>query len=395
MMRRSVSRITWFVVLAGLFATTFALQVGATSRAGAMGTLPTSPGLILPRQGASATPYPVERLAYGNSIKKTFAAGGGAYLFTFDAQAGDIITLTMVASDPIDPLLVLVGPEGNPIARNDDSLDTNFGPTNARLVNFPIPTTGTYTIRAERHAVEIDGEFTLTLRANRARAAASSIELGQTSRGEISTANVRASYQFRASQGDVISVEVESVSGSRLAPYVMLLNSGGERLAGSDPDASGEKTASIARYLITNDGQYTIAVTRIGEERGTTSGAFGLTLTLDASYLFASYGDTISGGIENDQFEVNYAFSAEEGETVTITMTRTGGNLDASLSLLNIDGKQIASNENATGQGLRTGDSRIRYRIPATGNYVIVAGRRNKAKGTTSGEFNLMLTVTK
>jgi hypothetical protein len=375
----------------------FGLQVGANNRVGAMGGSPVSPGQIGPRQGGTATPHPVEKLAYGNSIKKTFVAGGGPYLFTFEAQAGDVITLTMVAGagNAIDPVLVLIGPDGKPIARNDDSLDANFGPTNARLVNFPIPKTGTYTIQAERHAVEIDGEFTLTLRANRARSAAVNIELGQTSRGEITTSNVRASYQFRASQGDLISIAVESVVGSRLAPYVMLLNSGGERLASSDPDASGEKSASIARYLITNDGQYTIAVTRIGEERGTSSGPFSMTLTLDASYLFASYGDTISGSIDNDQFEVSYAFSAQEGDQVTVTMTRTGGNLDASLALLDLDGKQLASNENATGTGLRTGDSRVRFRIPETGSYVIVAGRRNKARGTTTGEYNLMLTVTK
>jgi len=77
-----------------------------------------------------------------------------------------------MAADPanpaLDPAMMLYGPDGSLVAQNDDSLDSQFGLTNARLVRFPIVDAGAYAIRAERRSAE-GGDFTLTLRANRAQ----------------------------------------------------------------------------------------------------------------------------------------------------------------------------------------------------------------------------------
>ncbi len=101
---------------------------------------------------------PVERLTYGDSVMRSFTPDIATYLFSFYAQSGDVVTITMIAAKAdsarpsviIDPALVLLDPAGQPIAQNDDALDPLFGLTNARLVGFPIPASGFYMIHALR-----------------------------------------------------------------------------------------------------------------------------------------------------------------------------------------------------------------------------------------------------
>ncbi len=111
-----------------------------------------------PDRRASDQRYPVERLTYGDSVTRSFTPDIATYLFSFYAQSGDVVTITMIApkadsarpSITIDPALVLLDPAGQPIAQNDNSLDPIFGLTNARLVGFPIPASGFYMIHALR-----------------------------------------------------------------------------------------------------------------------------------------------------------------------------------------------------------------------------------------------------
>ncbi len=132
----------------------------------------------------TATPAAPEQIDYGKSVKRTFTPNASLFTFSFQGQAGDVITLTMVADrgDSVDPALVLIGPNGVLVARNDDSFDVNFGVTNARLVNFPIPTTGTYTIQA-MHSTDAVGNFTLTLRGTRARKTDNMLTYGDSADG--------------------------------------------------------------------------------------------------------------------------------------------------------------------------------------------------------------------
>jgi hypothetical protein len=351
-----------------------------------------NPVLNYPQPAAPSTLGPAERLNYGSSVKRTFDSGIGAFLFTFQAQAGDQVTITMVAdrsSQSLDPALVLLGPDGKPVARNDDSFDPAFGLTNARLVNFPIPDSGLYTIRAMRSS-DKGGSFTLSLRGTPAKSPTAQINYGGSSQGTISDKAPRAVFQFHALQGDVISIVVQSLPSSRLAPYVALLGQKGDKLADSDPTDDTIRIARITRYSIQVEGTYTIVVSRVGEENGTTMGAFRVTLTNDARRTVINYGDTVQGTIDNSQFEISYVFDAAADDLVTITLRRTSGTLNSTLSLLDADGKLLVTGKSASDLG--AGSTRIdKFRIPADAEYTIVVGRKSQAKGTTTGKFALSL----
>ena len=80
----------------------------------------------------------------------------------FEGRVGQMFTITMQA-DPastLDPLLRLLTPNGQVIARNDDAADPALG-VNAQLVRVTLPTDGAYVIEASRF--EGEGAYTLVI----------------------------------------------------------------------------------------------------------------------------------------------------------------------------------------------------------------------------------------
>ena len=344
-------------------------------------------------QATDTSPTPIQ---FGDSVDGEFGDGDGPFAYTFDGSTGNLVTITMVSSPdndpPIDPALQLLGPDGRLMARNDDSFDSTFGLTNARIVRFPLPVDGTYTILAMRSS-DVNGAFTLVLKGTKGTAV-DKLEFGKAITGKVTDSAVKATYQLVGVQGDLITITTQA-SGGDLIPFVILLGPDGDQLATSDPKAK-IKTVRITRFLLRDDGTYTVQVTRIGQDSGTTTGNFRLTVTLVAENTIMTYGDTVQGAINNDAFEVNYIFSATKGDLMTITMKRADGDLASSLTLFDPNGKKVASNDGATGNGLSDGDAQIsRFRIPTTGNYIIVASRVDGETGTSSGTFSLELDLNK
>ncbi len=220
---------------------------------------------------------------YGDKIQKNLTRGLESFLFAFSAQAGDLVTITMVADTGghLDPALVLLGPDGKTVAQNDDSFDSQFGLTNARLTRFPIPIDGTYTIQAARGS-DGNGRFTLSLKNTNAKSDAEIVTFGTSQSGEITNDVWQIRFQFQAAKGDVISIDVESASGSKLVPVVVLMNPRGDPVASSVVDPKTPRSAKIDGFEIKEDGLYTIEVSRANLEHGTSTGTFDLTVTRSA-----------------------------------------------------------------------------------------------------------------
>jgi hypothetical protein len=71
-------------------------------------------------------------------------------LWIFDAQVGQVLTITMQAQNgTLDPILRLLDTKGQVIADNDDAADTALG-KDAQMVMVKIPANGKYTLEAGR-----------------------------------------------------------------------------------------------------------------------------------------------------------------------------------------------------------------------------------------------------
>ena len=96
--------------------------------------------------------------------------------------------------------------------------------------------------------------------------------------------------------------------------------------------------------------------------------------------------EVVEGSISNEiVFEV-WELSAVAGETVTITMVATGGDLDAYLGLVTLDGETVLAEDD---DSLNQTDAMLTYTFAETTTVAVVATRYDTESGTTSGTYTL------
>lgn len=103
------------------------------------------------------------------------------------------------------------------------------------------------------------------------------------------------------------------------------------------------------------------------------------------------YGETVSGVLDDAHYEQRWTFTAQRGDVIQATMTRSAdipGGLDGYLLLIGPDGATLAEVDD-------TGDSVMptleAYELPADGQYTLIATRFGFANGYSAGEYALTL----
>lgn len=382
---------------------TASLQLGQEFRLGFDFDLVTVAAVAAESTGGGTVAPPI---AYGDTVTGEISDDQPAWQYTFEGTEGDVITIDLrQQSGNLDTYLILQDSEGNQLIANDDGENVAVS-TDSRIENYTLPATDTYTIVATRFQGEVgssSGEFALTLERLLGAGETTSggfLAYGASARGMITDEQFAAEYTFLGNANDVVTITMQRRSGN-LDAYLLLMNGRGEILALNDDalDSEAPTDARINRFLLPATGTYTIVATRSGQERGVTSGVFALTLELVGSgpeeasdeNRVLRYGESITGIITDENFEVRYTFVGEQGDTVTISLIRQSGDLDAYLELLDASGNLIASNDDAPDMPVDT-DSRItNFRLPVFGPYTIVATRFQGVAGNSTGEFELSL----
>ncbi|MCB0233391.1 MAG: PPC domain-containing protein, partial [Anaerolineae bacterium] len=102
-------------------------------------------------------------ISSGRFIRDTLGLFGPTCSYTFDGNAGDIVTIRMTrqggASNELDTYLTLLDPDDNPETSDDDG---GLPPTNSLIKNYELQTTGRYTIAAGSYNDATTGPFYLT-----------------------------------------------------------------------------------------------------------------------------------------------------------------------------------------------------------------------------------------
>jgi hypothetical protein len=114
---------------------------------------------------ARPTPTPqASAIAFGDALTGRITNETPEVRYTFQATVGDVITIDMTAaSGNLDSYLILLDADGVEIAHNDDWSPLSY---DARIIDFTIGASGTYTIVATRYqqqAGTTTGTFTLSL----------------------------------------------------------------------------------------------------------------------------------------------------------------------------------------------------------------------------------------
>lgn len=344
-------------------------------------------------------------LRYGDSVIDTISDTNPQVYYTFQAQEGEILTVEMVrASGTLDPYIQVVNSERFVVADNDDQLGADT--KNARIDTLLIDQTGTYIIIASRYggvAGDSAGSFALTIDeavnsgiGNTSRAPLP-IQFGETIEATLSNQQYERFYRFNARRDDLITIGMQRGQSGRLDSYLILANAGFIPMIEDDDGGTGQN-ARIASYRIPAEGTYYIIATRYSGKEGTSEGDYRLTLetsgnafdTVAEGIQTINYGTTITGNIGEDNTEDLYAFYAQQGDAITISMNRSDGNLDSVVELLdNLQQRILRDDDGGNGQ-----DSLVeRYNIPYTGLYYVRAQRYDGTNGDpdTTGSYVLVL----
>lgn len=101
-----------------------------------------------------------------------------------------------------------------------------------------------------------------------------------------------------------------------------------------------------------------------------------------------SYGETVYGNITLKNYAITYCFYGDGGDTITINMMATSGDLDGYLALMNANTEDVLIEVDDV-YGM---DPAIEYySLPYDGQYMIVATRYDLNAGSSTGSFELSL----
>lgn len=312
----------------------------------------------------NATTQSGGEIAIGETVEGELTNSAAALTYTFEAEAGALVTITLV-SEAFDPYLLLSDANGLELQRDDDSagnLDSRIGP-------YEITETGTYTITASSYGNIVSGQpvsgaFALSV----AAAVVDPIEYTQTVTGEITPEGLVTVYRFSGARGDIVSVALDAVSGSVYA-----------RLTGGTTNIQTTGgTALLGPFTLTDDGTYVIIVTSYDTA---TTQPFTLTLNRIEPQAIV-YGYRVRTSFEREGTDVlYYTFEAGIGDTV-LTRIESFGEVDLRLQLIGPDGVEVASDDDS-GPGF---DPELNVQITEAGTYQLVV--RPYITGD-DGTFNL------
>jgi len=349
-----------------------------------------------PENPVDRTDEDIRSMEYGNIVSgeidtddpNTEAYRGYHEPITFDGSEGDTVSLQMIGGQinsgygyggpdtDTDPYLLLVSPDGDVIARNDDS---QYG-LNSQVQGVVLPSDGEYTIVATSFGENQTFDYSLRLENDSEEAAdLRSIERNSTATGAIDKNDPqsderRGFYEpvtFNGSAGEQVEIDMWSQPGDT---YLQLLDPDGNLIAEND---DSERLNSSLDTSLPSDGEYTIIATSFSD-----ADTFEYELSLSAS----ASGD---GGVDLRQIQDGQSreseldeddpragfmrgyfepvtFDGESGQSVTIDMSSASG--DTYLFLYGPDGTIVAQNDDYDGL-----NSRIQTTLDSDGEYTIIA----------------------
>ncbi len=352
-----------------------------------------------------------ERLAAGDTPSGTFEPLRFASLYSFTAVENSLIDFAVTADGGEIGTLILTDAFLNPISTSNNGV----------LLAIPAPVSGDYLVIVAPQAgpaANISGGFFVALNAGAGEsdtppedsnsgtgstAAAVAIAYGTTVRGRITEDVTAEQYVFQGRGGDVVDISMTSNGPDILDCFLQLLDVNGDVIEENDDIDPGVVRDSLITVTLPSDGQYTIVATHFEDPSGQVEQTFGnYTLTLayrdpttagvDREAQAISFDQSLSDTISTDTFLYFYYFTGTQGDTVTITVDTTEGNLDPILYLYTYDSanqpRLLTANDDSPLGG--TYDPYIEYRLPRTGTYLIAVTRfAETAAEPTSGTYTI------
>ncbi|MAS35736.1 MAG: hypothetical protein CL610_17130 [Anaerolineaceae bacterium] len=332
------------------------------------------------------------------------APGGQVYALT---QFGQLLQLSGTEATEIDTPGAIsdqmrdlaVTPDGNLVIATGDQGILILAPDGAFVdqpgiivPNFPFPgelvtPTGVIVDDLGRlYFADSDGTFgaitALSTDVSSDRLGSTTLIPNLTVQGILDTQTTQQAWTYDGAAGERITITAVDNSGLLDLSLQLIDPSGAQAAANDDhtsPDLSNFTDAQIANLPLAASGQYIIIVQQVDGE-----GTYSLGLSLTGTLEIDSSGVASSSGQLDFALPANiWEFTGTEGQTLTITMESTSGDLDPLLRLVGPDEALIDENDDADDGALGTNAQIVSATLPADGLYRIEAARFDGAGSYT------------
>ena len=343
-------------------------------------------------------------LSYGTPVTGAIDDTTFTQDWTLRTASADRVMVTVTRTDGnLIPDVQILDATGTAIA---DSYGADYTYATAQIDDFTIPDRGEYTVEVSRDGGETgstSGSYTLTVTPlgtadtnPNNQTIMGELQADTPVEGEITATHWQHLYTYTAQAADNIQVIAKRTSGT-LYPVVDIRDANGESLRTGYNDNAIADTGS---YELPAPGQYTIAVSRQNDQNGDTLGNYELTLHLIGSGEGSpnlevvpgtvAYDTALTGTISNVQWYQDWQLKTDAGDTVTITVQRTSGDLQPEISLIGGSGQELRhgydDNTGATA-------SIDRYDFSGPGTYTVRVLRSQDVRGESSGDYSLTVTL--
>jgi alpha/beta superfamily hydrolase len=332
-------------------------------------------------------------LTNGDNATGAISSAGEIDSFTFDANAGDAISLAigeLTDNNNFTPWIRLRSP-------NQTQLGSGFGTLTGYINVGSAPLTGTYTVLVA--SGDAGGTGTGTYRLTMAKTPGAFIvpagdEGGPMTNGANHTGSIHLGdldqWTFQASAGDAISLAIgELTDNNNFTPWIRLRSPSGAQL--------GSDFGTLAAYINVGSapltGTYTVVVAT-GDAAGTGTGTYQLTLAKSPGAFVVPAGDE-GGPMTNGANHTGtihlgdldqWTFQANAGDAISLAIGEVtdNNNFTPWIRLRSPDGAQLGS-----GFGTLTGYINVGS-APLTGTYSVIVATGD-AGGTGTGTYQLTL----
>ncbi|MCA9919584.1 MAG: PPC domain-containing protein, partial [Anaerolineales bacterium] len=303
------------------------------------------------------------RLSLGQTIQSNMARGG-QHIWTFNGNAGEVVSIVLTPANQLDAILDVYGPDGTRLA----ALDEGFSGDAEVVSGLELPLTGEYDILVRSFAGE-GGSYSLSLDEGGESIAnfydAGDLIFGQTAH-ETLRENEAHAWFFNGRSGDNVFITVNPLTPN-LDLDVWLLDSNVSRLAEQDAFLAGE--SETIDFVLPENGQYVVLVRDFFGESGqyeVSLRAKAVTPPDEAGTVM--YGTAVSGTL-NAQQSVVWYFNAADGDEIDIKLTPSNSNADLLFIVYDPEGNQIWSVDAAQAGDI---EQVLAYPIMSEGRWSVV-----------------------
>jgi hypothetical protein len=303
------------------------------------------------------------QLAVGQTIEGMLI-DNGQQAWTFNGNAGSLVSIVLMPEEPFDVLLDLFGPDGVQLV----ALDEGFSGDAEVVSGLALPLSGPYTILVRSFAGD-GGRFSLSVDEGGESTAnfydAGDLSYGE-SRQEQLQPNEAHAWFFMGQAGDEVMVDVLPLDAP-LDLDVWLLDPDVNRLTAVDDFLAGQPEHIV--FTLPTEGQYLILVRDFFGESGRYEiklMAMPVAVPDDAGMV--TVGTAVSGILAPQQ-TIRWYFEAAQGETLSFLLEPGNPQLDLLFTLYDPAGNRVHEMDNG---GTGTDESLLNYRITSNGRWSIV-----------------------